>query len=122
VRRALRLVGLAGAAVLALALAAGALFILEVLSREPLVAVASTTHPSIERRECLDCHAPIAEEWRQSYHFRSLTGPYWKDVRELGYLEVFDRSRKGLAGRGLHVVSCQPARRRRVGPPSLDGP
>jgi hypothetical protein len=93
-RKTLRVLGIAGAGVVTLALAGGALFTLEVLSREPLRAVASTAHPTIARRECIDCHAPIAEEWRQSYHYRSLTGPYWKDVRELGYLKVFDRTRK----------------------------
>ena len=44
--------------------------------------------------QCVDCHAPIADEWRQSYHYRSLTGPYWAEVRELGYLDVFERVRK----------------------------
>lgn len=94
VRRTLRILAIAGATVLTLAVAAGALFTLEVLSREPLRAIPSTTHPSIARRECIDCHAPIAEEWRQSYHYLSVTGPYWKDVRELGYMEVFDWTRK----------------------------
>lgn len=94
VRKTLRVAAIAVAALLGLAVAAGALFTLEVLSREPLRAVASTAHPSLARSACIDCHAPIAEEWRQSYHYRSLTGPYWRDVRELGYLEVFDRTRK----------------------------
>jgi hypothetical protein len=65
-----------------------------VISREPLRAVPSTRHASLGRAACLECHAPIADEWRGSYHFKSLTGPYWKDVRELGYLDVFDRVRK----------------------------
>jgi hypothetical protein len=93
-RKALRVLGLAGATLAALVLAAGGLFTLVVLSREPLVAVPSTAHPSIDRRQCIVCHAPIAEEWRQSFHHRSLTGPHWKDVRELGYMRVFDRTRK----------------------------
>jgi cytochrome c551/c552 len=46
------------------------------------------------RRDCIDCHAPIAEEWRQSLHHSSLTGPYWREVRELGYAKLFERSRK----------------------------
>ncbi len=93
-RKTLGIAGIAVAALAGLAVAAGALFTLEVLSREPLRAVASTVHPSLARRNCIDCHAPIADEWQQSFHYQSLTGPYWKDVRELGYLEVFDRTRK----------------------------
>lgn len=98
-RRTLRILAMACAAALTLALTAGVLFALEVFSREPLRAVPGTVHPSLARNDCVDCHAPIAEEWRQSYHYRSLTGPYWRDVRELGYLDVFDRTRKAC-------VSC----------------
>ncbi len=36
----------------------------------------------------------MADEWRQSYHYKSLTGPQWRDVRQLGYQSVFDRVRK----------------------------
>ena len=93
-RRVWRILRILGAAFSTLALTGAALFTAEVLSREPLEAIPSTTHPSIARRACIDCHAPIAEEWRQSFHYRSLTGPYWKDVRELGYMRVFDRTRK----------------------------
>lgn len=93
-RRILKILVVAGIAVATLAVAAVALFALEVLSRDPLHPVPSTVHPAISRRDCIDCHAPIADEWRQSYHFRSLTGPYWQDVRKLGYLRVFDRTRK----------------------------
>lgn len=84
----------------ALAVAAGllfagvGLFAFEVLSRDPLKAEPSTTHASSGRTGCLDCHAPIAEEWRQSYHYKSLTGPYWRDTRQLGYLRVFEVLRK----------------------------
>lgn len=67
---------------------------LKVLSRPRLPAVASTTHGTIGRQACLDCHAPIADEWRGSFHHRSLTGPYWAQVRQLGYLELFNRFRK----------------------------
>jgi hypothetical protein len=93
-KKTLKILAIAAAAAVTLTLGAGALFVFEVLSREPLRAVRSTTHPSLARRACIDCHAPIAEEWRQSYHHRSLTGPYWKDVRELGYKKVFDQTRK----------------------------
>lgn len=93
-RRAWRVLRIFVATVSTLALAGAALMTIAVLSRAPLRAIPSTTHPSIPRQECIDCHAPIAAEWRQSFHYRSLTGPYWKDVRELGYMRVFDRTRK----------------------------
>lgn len=65
-----------------------------IFTRQPLSAVHSTTHPSIDRKQCVQCHAPIAEEWRESYHFKSLTGPAWKDVRQMGYLKIFNNVRK----------------------------
>jgi hypothetical protein len=97
--RALRIAGTFGLALLGLLLAGGGLFALKVLSRPPLRTVASTRHPSLGRSACIECHAPIAEEWRQSYHFKSLTGPYWQDVRRLGYLDIFNALRK-------QCVSC----------------
>ena len=93
-RRAMRLAGRALAWIFALALATGAFVVLVVGSRAPLEAVASTTHPNHSRQACLECHAPIAAEWRQSFHFKSLTGRSWKDVRELGYMKLFDPARK----------------------------
>ena len=77
-----------------LLLVASALFAFEVLSRKPLMPLPSTTHSSLSRTDCLRCHGPIADEWRESYHYKSVTGPYWKDVRELGYLRIFDTLRK----------------------------
>jgi hypothetical protein len=93
-RKLLKVVGLLAASLFTLAILGGALFALRVWSREPLRSTRSTTHASLTRQECIDCHAPIAEEWRQSFHYQSLTGPYWKEVRELGYAEVFERTRK----------------------------
>jgi cytochrome c551/c552 len=92
--RLFRLLGKSAAVLAGLMILGGGVFGVVVLSRPPLKAVASTTHSSISRQACLDCHAPIAAEWRQSYHYRSLSGPYWKDVRRLGYLKVFDGARK----------------------------
>ena len=92
--RLLRFLGIVAAVLVGLAVLGGGLLAFEVLSRKPLRSTPSTTHASITRQECIDCHAPIADEWRRSYHYRSLTGPYWKDVRELGYLKVFDKTRK----------------------------
>lgn len=74
-------------------LASGA-FALQVLLRKPQVAVRSTTHASIARQSCMECHAPIAEEWRESYHYKSLTGKYWKEIRAAGYVDLFQRVRK----------------------------
>lgn len=93
-RRFLRFLAIAAAALAGLGVLGGGLFAFEVWRREPLKSVPSTTHASIPRQACLDCHAPIAEEWRESFHHRSLTGPSWRDVREMGYLKVFDRTRK----------------------------
>ncbi len=93
-RRLLRFLGIVALVLVGLAILGAGLFAFEVLSRKPLRVSPSTTHVSITRQACIDCHAPIAGEWRQSFHFQSLTGPYWKDVRELGYLKVFDKTRK----------------------------
>lgn len=92
--RLLRIAGRASLAAVGLLLVGSGLFAFEILSRQPLRAVPSTRHASLERRACLQCHAPIAEEWRQSYHHLSLTGPHWDDVRKLGYLRLFDSLRK----------------------------
>lgn len=92
--RLLRMAGRVSLAVVGLLLLGGGLFAFNVLSREPVRTVPSTRHASLSRAACLECHAPIADEWRQSYHFKSLNGPYWRDVRQLGYLDLFDRVRK----------------------------
>ncbi len=93
-RRVLGIIGIVAAVLVGIAILGGGLFTFEVLSRKPLMSSPSTTHASLSRQACIDCHASIAEEWRQSFHYRSLTGPYWKDVREMGFLKVFDWSRK----------------------------
>lgn len=93
-RRVVKAVAAVTLVLLGLAILSASGFALVIWSREPLAVVQSTTHASISRKECLHCHAPIAEEWRQSYHAVSLTGPQWQLVRELGYLKTFDRVRK----------------------------
>lgn len=93
-RRALRIVGAVLGVAAGLLLAGGATLAVVVLSRSPPQPLRSTAHASIERRGCISCHAPIAEEWRASYHFRSVTGPYWDDVRRLGYARFFGLLRK----------------------------
>ena len=80
--------------VFGLVMAGGGLFAFLILSREPLIPVPSTTHASLGRRDCLECHQPITSEWRQSLHYRSVTGPYWQEARQLGYLDLFQTLRK----------------------------
>ena len=89
-----RIIGLVCLSSLGALLVGAGIVAFAILSRPPLAASTSTTHPTLGRSDCVDCHAPIAEEWRQSYHYRSLTGTYWQDVRQLGYLELFDKARK----------------------------
>lgn len=98
-----------------------AVFAVVVFTREPLTAVHSTTHPSIDRKQCVQCHAPIAEEWRQSYHFKSLTGPYWKDVRQMGYMKIFDRVRKPCLNCHAPANVLDLPRKSRVAADGLDG-
>ena len=90
----LRTIGAVFVLVLGIVATGGAILGVRVLSRKPLKAVQSTTHATIERRRCLECHAPIADEWRHSFHFKSVTGPYWEDVRRLRYARFFDGLRK----------------------------
>ncbi len=92
--RVLRRVSVALLVLLAVGVVGIAAFAVDVFSRKPLVAVHSTTHPKLDRRQCVECHQPIAQEWRQSFHYRSIGGPYWKEVREMGYMKIFDPIRK----------------------------
>ena len=78
----------------ALLLLVGGLFALEVLGRKRPLPIPSTTHASIPRSGCIECHAPIAGEWRKSYHYKSLNGPYWEEAGKLGYLTLFESIRK----------------------------
>ncbi len=47
-------------------------------------------HPSLSRESCIDCHAPIAAEWRESFHFLSVTGPLWTRIRAKRFDVLFD--------------------------------
>jgi hypothetical protein len=98
-RRVLKIAGVVSLTMLGPPLLGAGFLAVRVLSRERPRSVPSTRHSSLSRTACLECHAPIADEWRQSYHFKSLTGPYWQDVRRLGYLDVFNKARK-------QCVSC----------------
>lgn len=53
----------------------------------------ATVHASLGRDACIDCHSPIAEEWRRSFHHRSLSGPFWARIREKGYAALFEALR-----------------------------
>lgn len=125
VRGAAKAAAVGSTVVAAVALLGGTAFGARVLLRDPLRSVPSTTHPTLARQACLDCHAPIAGEWRQSFHHRSITGPMWRDVRSEGYLATFDRLRKrcvdchapanvldlarpALASGGVVGVECTP--------------
>ncbi len=57
--------------------------------REPPGVVPATEHTVFERSSCLECHSPIADEWRESFHFRSLTGPFWQRIRDKGFDDLF---------------------------------
>lgn len=92
-RKVLKAAALALLAAVVLLLAGGALFAVEVFSRKPLKAEPSTTH-ALGRQACIDCHAPIADEWRRSVHYTSISGPYWRAVAKHGYFELFDKVRK----------------------------
>lgn len=96
-RKLTRIIGKILLVLFGILLLSSGLFALKVLSREPLTPVTSTTHASLDRQSCLECHAPIAREWEESFHHRSIAGPYWKDVRDMGYAKTFDRLRKPCA-------------------------
>jgi hypothetical protein len=86
-----------------------ALFFLGIVAALPLVAAGgltaltmsrprpevlpSTAHPTLTRQSCVECHAPIAEEWKQSVHFRSVSGPFWRSIRNEGYADLFETLR-----------------------------
>ena len=64
-------------------------FVVGMLVRPHLEVTASTRHPTLSRETCIECHAPIAEEWRQSFHYQSLTGPFWTRINNKGFATLF---------------------------------
>lgn len=64
-------------------------FTFGVLTRPRLESMPATEHVTLTRESCLDCHAPIAAEWRESFHFQSLTGPFWTRIRKKGFARLF---------------------------------
>ena len=75
---------------LAVLAAITAYFALGTLMSEPVPLAAATEHSSLARETCITCHAPIAEEWRQSFHFQSATGRFWQRLRARRFDKLFD--------------------------------
>jgi len=86
----LRIASLSAAALLFTSVA---YFAFGALSRETPPVVQGTAHESLSRESCVECHAPIAAEWRESYHFLSVAGPFWKRIRDRSFDRLFDRLR-----------------------------
>ena len=138
--RLLRPVAVALATLLVPILGAAAYFALGALSRDRVAIVAGTAHPQLSRESCVECHAPIAAEWRESFHRRSVNGPFWERVRDRGYADVLGALRVPCmnchapanvldlpngahpveriegAGMGVDCVSCHVSRRGITGP------
>lgn len=78
---------------IALVLSVPLYFAVRVLARQQPEVQSSTVHSSLSRESCDGCHAPVAAEWRESFHFRSLGGPFWERVRAKGYESLFNMLR-----------------------------
>ncbi len=68
-------------------------FVVGILARPQPEVMVSTQHPTLSRDSCIDCHAPIAAEWRESYHHKGLTGPFWQRINDKGFADLFERLR-----------------------------
>lgn len=68
-------------------------FVVRAHGREPLEVVPGTVHTVLSRESCTECHAPIAAEWRESFHFRSVAGPFWERIRRKGFAGLFEKLR-----------------------------
>jgi len=78
---------------LALILTVIGYFVVGMLAWPHLEVTASTRHPTLSRESCIDCHAPIVKEWSQSFHYKSLTGPFWKRINDKGFTTLFETLR-----------------------------
>jgi hypothetical protein len=92
-RAVLKSIAIAIAGVAALAAIAVSYFGLRAFARERLEVRTGTRHASLSRESCIECHAPIAAEWRQSFHFRTVGGPFWQRIRDKGYASMFEALR-----------------------------
>ncbi|MBI2752044.1 MAG: hypothetical protein HYX46_00775 [Betaproteobacteria bacterium] len=131
------------AVLLALLLGVSGYFTIQVLAQERPEVRLATVHASLDRESCESCHAPIAAEWRESFHFRSVTGPFWERIRAKGYDRVFQALRVACmnchapanvldladgakpvertedVARGVDCVSCHVSERGILGPGRL---
>lgn len=89
-KRALKYLRTTLLAVTALLVTSTAYFAVGALTRETPQVVEGTGHVSLSRESCIECHAPIAAEWRESFHFLSVTGPFWERIRDKGLDQLFD--------------------------------
>jgi nitrate/TMAO reductase-like tetraheme cytochrome c subunit len=80
-----------GTAIVLLAIIAH--FVVRVAARERPAMAAATVHATLTREDCVTCHAPIAAEWRESFHHRSPTGPFWERVRRKAFGDLFEALR-----------------------------
>jgi nitrate/TMAO reductase-like tetraheme cytochrome c subunit len=65
-------------------------FVVGLLSRDHPESQPSTVHSTLSRESCIECHAPIAAEWRQSFHYLSVTGPFWGRIRAKRFDSLFE--------------------------------
>lgn len=138
-RTRLRRLAVLPACALGLVMVVGAYFTARALARERPVVTPGTVHASLSRQSCVECHAPIAAEWRESFHARTVTGPFWDRLRATGYADVFRMlrvpcmnchapanvldlvqgppvERSDDAGSGIDCVSCHVSRAGITGP------
>lgn len=139
-RNLLKSLAIALAVVLVLLFGVSAYFTVRALARERPEVRPGTVHASLSRESCEECHAPIAAEWRESFHFRSVTGPFWERVRAKGYDRLFKTLRVACmnchapanvldlsegaqpvqrtdeVARGVDCVSCHVSERGILGP------
>lgn len=85
-----KLVAWAASVPIAVVLCVAGYFAVHLLIRQEPAVRPGTVPSSLSRESCDDCHAPIAAEWRESFHFRSLSGPFWARIRAKGYERLFD--------------------------------
>jgi nitrate/TMAO reductase-like tetraheme cytochrome c subunit len=139
-KAALKSLAIVIAAVVALVLGGAVYFTVRALARERPEVRPGTEHASWSRESCGNCHAPLAAEWRESFHFRSVTGSFWERVRAKGYAGLFATlrvacmnchapanvldlaagthpvERSEAAESGVDCVSCHVSERGIVGP------
>jgi len=79
-----------GFSTLVLILGAVSFFAVGIAVRDSPEVISGTEHASLSRESCIECHEPIAAEWRESFHFRSLSGPFWQRIRDKGVDRIYE--------------------------------